>query len=278
MQHDIEILKDFSRGEIHTALLDFDGTLSLIRRGWQQVMVGYFVDVLRDCGSGESRPELTRLVEDFVAQLTGKQTIYQAIRLAEEVAQRGGRAEDPLYYKHAYHDRLWQVIRDRVEGLEKGEHGPDQWLLPGSRDLLENLKGRGVRLYLASGTDLQFVQKEAELLQISHYFDGGIYGALDDYRRFSKAMVIQRIFEQFGLSGSQLLGIGDGYVEIENIKQVGGIAVGVASNEMTGQGIDSWKRGRLRLAGADLIIPEFRHQALLLKYLFNEIDLSSCRE
>ena len=35
-----------------------------------------------------------------------------------------------------------------------------------------------------------------------------------------------------------LLGFGDGFVEIENVKAVGGIAVGVASNEKDRQGID----------------------------------------
>ncbi|UCF37461.1 MAG: HAD family hydrolase [Acidobacteriota bacterium] len=264
----IEIVNtEIPRGTAQVALFDFDGTLSLIRRGWQQVMLSYFVDVLESLGTGESRTSLSRLVSEFVAHLTGKQTIYQTIRLAEEVEKRGHTALEPLAYKHEYNSRLWEIIRSRVEGLEAGTEDPENWLLPGSRAILENLKNRGIRLYLASGTDYEFVLKEARLLQIDHYFDGGIFAALDQYKKFSKAMLIRQIFADYNLSGSQLVGFGDGYVEIENTKEVGGIAVGVASNEQTCLGTDEWKRSRLLKAGADIIIPEFRAQAELLNYL-----------
>jgi hypothetical protein len=60
---------------------------------------------------------------------------------------------------------------------------------------------------------------------------------------------------------------GDGYVEIEDTRRVGGIAVGVASNEATRQGIDAWKRERLIQAGADVIIPDFSQHEALIEYL-----------
>jgi phosphoglycolate phosphatase len=67
-----------------------------------------------------------------------------------------------------------------------------------------------------------------------------------------------------------LVAFGDGFVEIEDAKSAGGIAVGVASNEATRQGIDTWKRERLIQAGADLIIPDFREQEALIAHLFAE--------
>jgi hypothetical protein len=60
---------------------------------------------------------------------------------------------------------------------------------------------------------------------------------------------------------------GDGYVEIEDTKAAGGIAVGVASNEAIRSGIDEWKRRRLIAAGADIIVPDFREGGQLLAYL-----------
>ena len=268
----IEIIcEDIPRGRIRFALFDFDGTLSLIREGWQDVMVPMMVEVLqRETDTTESAEELTRLVRDYVDRLTGKQTIYQMIQLCEEIQKRGGKPRDPLEYKWEYLHRLWERIKHRVEGLKGGTIAPDEMLVPGSRDLLENLKRRGVRMYLASGTDEVYVLDEAAALKIDHYFEG-IYGAIDDYKRFSKAMVIQHIIQAHSLSGEEFVGFGDGYVEIENTKAVGGIAVGVASEEVRREGVNEWKRNRLIGVGADVIVPEFREQATLVAYLFGEI-------
>ncbi|MCS6950400.1 MAG: HAD family hydrolase [bacterium] len=267
----IEILRDeVPRGHIRFALFDFDGTLSLIREGWQQVMIPMMVEVLqRETPTTESEEELTRVVTEYVDRLTGKQTIYQMLQLCEEIQKRGGKPRDPLEYKWEYLHRLWERIKHRVEGLKNGTIHPDDMLVPGSRDLLENLKRRGVRMYLASGTDEVYVLDEAAALKIDGYFEG-IYGAIDDYKRFSKAMVIQRIIQTHRLSGEEFVGFGDGYVEIENTKAVGGIAVGVASDEVRKEGINEWKRHRLIGAGADIIIPEFREQEQLVAYLFGE--------
>ena len=72
-------------------------------------------------------------------------------------------------------------------------------MVHGARQLLDSLQQRGVALYLASGTDENFVKQEAAALDVSRYFGDHIYGAQDDYRQFSKKMVIERILrEQFG--------------------------------------------------------------------------------
>ncbi|MBM3500537.1 MAG: HAD family hydrolase [Armatimonadetes bacterium] len=258
------------RGRIRSVLFDFDGTLSLIREGWQQIMKPMMVGVLLDLGTGEPEAELAVIVSDFVDRLTGKQTIYQMLELAEQVKQRGGTPRDPLDYKHEYLDRLWQRIAGRVQALKSGETDPDELLVPGSRALLTGLRERGVSLYLASGTDEPYVLDEARALQVDGFFGEHIYGAQDDYKRFSKALIINRIIEIHGLSGPEFLAFGDGYVEIENTKDVGGIAVGVATDEARREGVDQWKRTRLIGAGADVIIPDFREHAQLLPYLFGE--------
>jgi len=116
------------------------------------------------------------------------------------------------------------------------------------------------------------LKREAELLGLSGYFGQHIYGALDNYKSFSKKMVIERILRENGIHGERLLSFGDGYVEIENTKEVGGLAVAVASDEANnGSGrFDEWKRKRLLGVGADVIIPDYRDVGLLLKMIFNE--------
>jgi hypothetical protein len=152
---EIEVLRpDLPRGRFRSVLFDFDGTLSLIREGWPQVMIPMMVAVLRQTGTCETDAELTREVEEFVMRLNGRQTIYQMIQLADEVRKRGGTPLEPLAYKHSYHDLLMQRVQGRLLALESGTATPADWTVPGSHALLEGLRRRGVVLYLASGTDL----------------------------------------------------------------------------------------------------------------------------
>ncbi|NLJ26027.1 MAG: HAD family hydrolase [Firmicutes bacterium] len=265
----VEIIKDdIHRGRFKAAIFDFDGTISLIRAGWQDVMYPYFVEVLAETPQAESQEQLERVVRDFVDFLTGKQTIYQCMQLVEEVEKRGGVPLTPLEYKHEYLRRLWEQIEHRVHGLEDGSIERETMLVPGSVELLQELKKRGLTLYLASGTDEPYVLHEAAVLGVADFFDGGIYGALERYEDFSKEKVIQEIIKGHDLAGEELLGFGDGYVEIENVKAVGGYAVGVASDEIHQKGINEWKRERLTKAGADLIIPDYRGLSELITYLF----------
>jgi hypothetical protein len=99
---------------------------------------------------------------------------------------------------------------------------------------------------------------------VERYFDGGVYGALDDYESFSKGILVRNIIESARFKGDEFLGFGDGYVEIEEVKKVGGVAVGVASAEPECRSVDEWKRTRLIGVGADLIVPNFdAHEALM---------------
>jgi phosphoglycolate phosphatase len=270
LDEEIEILNpNLVRGRFSSVLFDFDGTLSLIREGWPEIMIPMMVEVLRQTGTSETAAELTRAVETFVMRLNGRQTIYQMMQLAEEVRQRGGQPLDPLAYKQRYHDLLMARIQGRLEALKAGTVQAADWTVPGSHALLEELQRRGLKLYLASGTDLKYVRQEAELLGLTPYFGEHIYGALDDYKQFSKQLIVERILREHGLSGQELLGFGDGYVEIEEVKRVGGTAVAVASDEAKRVGVNAWKRNRLVQAGADIVIPEYRRYMSLLEYLFN---------
>jgi phosphoglycolate phosphatase-like HAD superfamily hydrolase len=259
------------------ALFDFDGTLSLVRSGWMDVMVPMMVEILADLKSGETDAELKAVVEDFVWRLTGKETIYQMIEFAANVEKRGGRALDPLEYKKMYLDLLWERIRGRVEELKSGHVSPEKYMVPGARALLENLKDRGLKLYLASGTDEVYMKEEARLIDVAKYFDGGVYGALDDYKSFSKKILVQRILASTDVRGPEIIGFGDGYVEIEEVKLVGGVAVGVASMEPECVAIDEWKRQRLIGVGADYIVPNYLCHPELMEALFGSLPAVAAR-
>jgi len=262
---DIEVVNYPPTKGFHYALFDFDGTVSLLREGWREIMIPYFTEVIAAVSPNETG--IPELVADFVDLLTGKQTIFQCIRLDEEVQKRGGAAVDPGIYKAEYLRRLMENIQTRHANLKAGTDKPQAHLVPGIEAFLQKLKDNGVKIYLASGTDEDDVKAEAELLGVSHFFDGGIYGAKDSIKDCSKELVIKQILEENKISGADLISFGDGYIEVQLVKDIGGYAVAVATDEARKKGVNVWKRDRLLSADADVVIPDFANAAKLYDFI-----------
>jgi phosphoglycolate phosphatase-like HAD superfamily hydrolase len=258
-------------GTFRYAVLDFDGTLSLIREGWQKIMIDLFAEELSYTPAGKAAERAALrdgAGDDFSTH--GQADHLPVHRPCGGARPHGRDAMDPQAYKDEYVRRLLNTIDGRLKGLGDGTVAPETLTVPGTFALLDGLKARGVRLYLASGTDEEHVLNEARLLGLSPYFGAHIYGAQRDYKTFSKKMVIQRLIADNRLAGAELLGFGDGYVEIENVREVGGYAVGDAADEARRTGIDAWKRERLIRAGADAVIPDYREPETLWARLFGD--------
>src|SRR5215472_5262802 len=114
------ITPGISARNARVVLFDFDGTISLIRSGWMDVMVPMMVEILADLKSGETTDQLRTVVEDYIGRLTGKQTMYQMIEFADQITARGGTPLDPLEYKRMYLDLLHERIKDRLQELRNG--------------------------------------------------------------------------------------------------------------------------------------------------------------
>lgn len=254
---DIEIIKPWSGYAVKYALFDFDGTVSLIRQGWQEIMIPYFAEVLEATGTNESHEEILTVVREFVDLLTGKQTIFQCMRLDEEVVRRGGPHRAPIEYKNEYLRRLGLRIADRKEALADGSLAPDAWRVPGCAEFIKKLQENGIRCYLASGTDEEDVIYEAKLLGLDQAFAGGIHGAHADMTECSKELVIRDMINKENIRPNELVSFGDGYVEVQLVAELGGLAIGAATDEEKRTGINEWKRQRLMNAGANAIIPDF---------------------
>ena len=252
------------------AVLDFDGTLSLIRAGWVEIMVDLMRGVLQPLpGTTESAGELVAHITDFVLNLTGRPTIYQMDQLVHEARQRGGEPESAAVYTQRFLEALHEKTGRRMKALRAGDVTTEDLLVPGSRSMLSDLIARGMQLTLASGTAVKDVRHEAALLGIDHFFEDRIFGPGEDPRVFSKLAVMQQVLVDSGCRGAQLLGFGDGFVETENIKQLGGIAVGCATDEEHRSGrVEEWKRTRLIQAGADVIVADYRNWPTLAERLF----------
>ncbi|MEA3334329.1 MAG: HAD family hydrolase [Chloroflexota bacterium] len=260
----LEVINPLARlGQVRHALFDFDGTISVIRRGWEQIMIPLMVEMI--CEDQPPSPEIEAQVEDYVDLSTGILTIKQMEWLEQAVVRHdlASRKLTARQYKTIYNERLLQPVRARMALMEGSGDSRETLMIAGVRAFLEDLQERGVSLYLASGSDHVYVVEEATALGVADFFDGHIYGARDDTEAYSKDRIIYRILDDHDLAGEQLLVVGDGPVEIRHARDRGALALGIAADEELRQGLDSRKRQRLLLAGADLLVTDFLHHEQL---------------
>jgi rfaE bifunctional protein kinase chain/domain len=260
---------------IRHALFDHDGTVSTLRQGWEQIMEPMMVRAIlgrryQDADEGLYH-KVVQAARRFIDRTTGVQTLAQMQHLVELVRQFGCVSADQVLdmhgYKALYDEALLAMVRARVQKLRRGELSPEDFQIKGAAAMLKALAARGVKLYLASGTDQADVQAEAAALGYADLFEGRIFGAVGDVTVEAKKLVIERILREHGLGGAALATFGDGPVEMRETRKRGGLAVGVASDELRRFGLNSAKRSRLIRAGADLVVPDFTQARRLLSAL-----------
>lgn len=262
----VNLPRDMRRPHVSHVIFDFDGTLSWLRSGWPDIMVQLFLELIP---AAQATPEMRRRMRRDVLALNGKPSIHQMHRFHEQALTLAVRPPAPDALLALYLARLDAAVRHRVESLSAGSAAPGQFLIAGAIPILDELRARGLKLIILSGTAEPDVKREATLLGLGTYFGDHIYGSTPGLS-FSKKQVIDRIILDEGLQGAHLLSFGDGPVEIEFTKAVGGLAIGVASDETThGSGlIDEDKREHLVRAGADAVIPDYRAVKPILDAIF----------
>ena len=260
------LARDLRPRQISHVIFDFDGTLSWLRSGWPDVMAQLFSEYLPEKlkDASDVRQELRR----DILSLNGKPSIYQMRRFHERAAEFNASPPCPDELLELYLSRLDATLQQRIASLPV-RASPEKFVIAGAFALLNELRDRKRRLIILSGTAEPDVIGEAELLRLAPYFGEHIYGSTPG-KDFSKKEVIDRIIHEEGIEGAHLLSFGDGPVEIEFTKAVGGLGVGVASDEQAnGSGvIDTHKREHLVRAGADAIIPDYRNLRWILETFF----------
>ena len=273
---EIEIIQDLpDQLNIRHAIFDHDGTLSTLREGWEVIMEPMMIRAVLGPRYDEADETLYHKVVDairrYIDKTTGIQTLVQMQGLVELVRQFGCVPEEDILdihgYKALYNAALMEMVRGRTAKLRRGELDITDFQIKNAGPLLEALHRKGIKLYLASGTDEADVAAEAEAMGYAHLFEGRIFGAVGDIKIEAKRIVLERIIRENTLSGPEFVTFGDGPVEIRETRKRGGIAVGVASDEVRRFGLNPTKRARLIRAGADIILPDFSQLDALLKLL-----------
>ena len=263
---DIEVVEawDTSRPLLH-AVFDHDGTLSTQRQGWEKIMEpmmlkAIFGEKIKSV-SQDVYERVVNDVRDFIDKTTGIQTLAQMKGLAALVRDYGYVLEEEILdehgYKAIYNEALLAMVRERIAKMKNGELSPEDFAVKGAHAFLETLHAAGVKLYLASGTDEQDVRDEAEVMGYAHLFEGRIYGAVGDLKVEAKRVVLERILNESGAHGPELMVVGDGPVELREGRKRQARCLGIASDELCRFGLNPVKRKRLIRAGAHYVIPDF---------------------
>jgi Predicted phosphatases len=258
---------DNNRPKLKAALFDFDGTISTLRHGWENIMEPLMLEMI--AGSTEIDAMLTEVVKNYIDQSTGIQTIYQMKWLSETVKKYGrnpGASDDPWWYKAEYNRRLMEPVEKRKQSILKGEKAYKDFLMKGSEEFLKALRDRDIDIFVASGTDHPDVNNEAEVLGLSRYFKE-IAGAPVGRADCSKEVVLRKLVEDYKLKGPEVVVVGDGKVEIALGREAGALTLGIASDEDMLCGVNPVKRMRLINAGAHAIVGEFSELDDLLDWL-----------
>jgi rfaE bifunctional protein kinase chain/domain len=272
---EIEIVTRRPAGGVKHVIFDHDGTISTLREGWEQIMEPVMVKAILGKhylgASEELYQRIVQRVREYIDQSTGIETIVQMQALESMVRQYGQVPADEILdavgYKRIYNEALMEMVRKRTNKLRRKELAPSDFTIKGATEFLRNLFDQGMKLYLASGTDQADVEQEAQTLGYAPLFEGRIYGWAGKGSGSAKKMVIEKILAENRLSGEEMVCIGDGPVELRLAKRAGGLAIGVASDEVRRYGLNVSKRTRLVKAGADVVIPDFSQRAIILEML-----------
>jgi phosphoglycolate phosphatase-like HAD superfamily hydrolase len=247
-------------------IFDFDGTLSWIRHGWpeimQQVMGPRF-----PLKEGETKEDIREYLFREMYRFNGQPTPLFMEEMAVEIQSRS-READPDEMFQAFLAVLNKKALARHENIRSEKFPPDDYVVYGGRAFIETLIGAGLKVIILSGNPHDQVNEEADLLDLSRYCGGHVYGHTHA-ENFSKQSIMEKLMDDEGFSGENLIAIGDGVAEIKAAKALGGLAVAICSDEdINGSGvIDENKLPILLDGGADCVIADYRKPDNLLNLL-----------
>ncbi|NCC63431.1 MAG: HAD family hydrolase [Spirochaetia bacterium] len=272
----IEIIEEVGpRTFPKVAIFDHDGTISTLRQGWERVMEKTMLEAITaERYSSLSLEELTSIkqeIQAFIDRTTGIQTIEQMHHLVDLVKRHEYVPQHKILsakeYKALYNTALLQMIATKVWELKAGRLEASDLTIKGAVSFLHYLAGKGTKLYLASGTDQEDVQKEANLLGYAHLFEGRIFGSISVVGEDPKRLVIKQIVSSLEVDPSECVIFGDGPVEMREGRKRGLLTIGLSSDEVQRYGTNPAKRSRLILGGAALLLPDFSYQKELCALL-----------
>ena len=266
----IELLPGFMpRPRATHVVFDFDGTLSWLRHGWTEVAQSV-IGARFPLREGETAADIRTHLFREMFRFNGRPTPLFTNEMAAQIRQRGGQA-DANELLEAFLEPLNANAHERYAQLRNGTATPDDFIVHGGLALLELLTARGLHIIILSGNPHDQITAEAEMLGLTGFCNGHVYGHTDA-NNFTKQAVLEKLMAEESFTGEEFIMFGDGAAEIEATCNLGGLPIAVCSDEhQNGSGrIDENKRAVLLEAGANVVIADYREPNTLLNLIIGK--------
>ncbi|EDM29023.1 hypothetical protein LNTAR_14442 [Lentisphaera araneosa HTCC2155] len=239
------------------AIIDFDGTLTRVRCGWEDKMREFFHQKLfaETANLSETtKEEALSQTEEWISHAPGT-TIAQQMGALSEILNFCSieHSLDQIIEEFDTYSSDWEYARV-TELKDKGQL--DQLMLCGARKFLENLIELGYELHLLSGTSHEKLLFECETLELSQYFVH-IQGYEKHLELPYKRESIRKTIKDYAYNNENTLIIGDGLTELEAGRELACPCIGVAISEEDGKGCDQEKLSKLKTKGFEEVITDF---------------------
>jgi phosphoglycolate phosphatase len=247
-------------------IFDFDGTISLLRSNWVDIMQSQFELELGN--SIDKYPELRQAIRNYILESAGAPSIQQMEQInvfKAEYAADVDRKNSAGYKKH-YESMLDVELQQKYAKIQANVNMIDLYLVPGVKAFLQHILDAGSKIYLASGTDKKHVQHETHLLNLSVYFTK-IYGPSDENVNATKGAAIDDISNHEQVSNTDMIVVGDGPEEIRQAFKRSIPSIGIVYEK--DKSLQKYKTKALENAGATFIINDFTSIEDILKSIGN---------
>ena len=253
----LEVLQIPQISTLKCVVLDYDGTLTTFRRGWEKILHAFASAKIcdhEDFAAGNKEAALDD-IDYFVAHAGGSNPRQLMSRLIELAKKYLFSVEMDLQScAEEYVEVFHQAINKR---LNKCYENGESYLIKGTRQMLDFLNQRQIQCYVVTGSAENDVRNELEILQLGHHFCD-VYGATLNTSGRHKEEALADIISLHSYKKCEMLMVGDGSVEIEAACNFGLPSLGIASDEHNG-GLCERKRRHLIDAGAQLIAADYQH-------------------
>jgi len=244
------------KSKILVAVIDWDGTISLLREGWQKVMQEFIANYI---SSGSPQKKDFDWAKNFIIKTLGENTIDQMLGIIEK-SVKNKRKILAEKLRREYRDILEEKIR--AKRIKQAKNNPDKFIVRGIAQFLEALKKRDIKILVFSGSEQNGkngIGQEARILRLEHYFDG-VFGYNGPVRPYNKDNVLKWVIKKYRIKDpSQILVVGDGPKEIKVGKKFGAITIGLMSKNIT--------KEILIKSGADFVVYDSTDLVKCLKLL-----------
>lgn len=249
-----EILSKPKVSEIKCVVLDYDGTLTTLRKGWDLILTDYARGKINPNGLPcDALDDEIRHLCAHAGGTTPKQLVSRLIAIMDKMNLIDKSEIKSLeFYAKDYADHFQEKIDERVKHFAKES---ESYVITAVRPMLDFISSQKTLNYIVTGSCETAVKDELQKLEMLHHFEK-VYGASLEMDGNLKLDAMNEIIARHRLSPCEVLIIGDGSTETRAATELKLPVIGIASDEHTG-GLCSKKRDMLAELGAHAIISDY---------------------